>query len=84
MVSFPSAGFKLRQPSVDLLTHPATVCLIECLVHLRDLPNPFFDRRSIVLEATDRAFTPDLFHTDVLEARIAEQPLQPRWIGERP
>ena len=72
MVSFPSAGFKLRQPSVDLLTHPAAVCLIEGTVHLRDLPNPFFDRRPIIIEAIDGAFAPDLFYTDVLEARIPE------------
>src|ERR1700722_14753504 len=34
----------LSQPRVDFLAHRGSICCIECVVRLRDLPDSFFDR----------------------------------------
>ena len=72
------------QPGADFLAHRATICCIERVVHLRDLPDPFFDWRPVVIEAIDGALAPDWFDTDVLETCIAEQPLQQFRISKQP
>ena len=69
---------------MNLLVYQATVCLAECEVCLGDRPYSPSDRPPIVIEVINGVFTPDLFHTNGVEARFAEQTRQPPWIGERP
>ena len=69
---------------MDLLTYRTTVRFTKCLIHLRNLSDPFFYRRPVVRKAINAALTSDLLDTDVSEARGPEQAIQSISIGKRP